>query len=43
MKNLPSPAAAEAKQRRKLQYVPPLWPLLAVGLVIAGIMIAIHQ
>jgi hypothetical protein len=35
-KNLESPAVAEDKQRRKRQYIPPLWPVvLAVAIIIA--------
>ena len=34
MKGLPSPARAERNQRRKLQYLPPVWPLVAVIVVV---------
>ena len=37
MKNLPSPARAERNQERKRQYLPPLWPLVAIIVVIVGI------
>jgi hypothetical protein len=39
MKNLPSPAKAERNQRRKLQYFPPVWPLVAI--IVIAIIIAI--
>jgi hypothetical protein len=35
MKNLPSPSTAERNQRRKLAYLPPLWPLAIVLAAIA--------
>jgi hypothetical protein len=34
MKHLPSPTVAERNQRRKLQYVPSLWWLIAAIAVI---------
>jgi hypothetical protein len=44
MKNLPSPARAERNQRRKLQYLPPVWPLLAViVLIIVITVVASHH
>jgi hypothetical protein len=37
MKNMPSPDVAERNQRRKLQYLPPVWPFVAVIVLIAAI------
>jgi hypothetical protein len=44
MKNMPSPAKAERNQRRKLQYFPPVWPLLAVivGVVVIVFLVSHH-
>jgi hypothetical protein len=44
MKNMPSPAKAERNQRRKLQYFPPVWPLLAIiVLVVAIVWVVSHH
>jgi hypothetical protein len=37
MKHMPSPTVAERNQRRKLQYLPPVWPLIAIVVVVVGI------
>jgi multisubunit Na+/H+ antiporter MnhC subunit len=42
-KHLESPAVAEDKQRRKLQYVPPLWPIVVVVAIIIGVAIALNH
>jgi hypothetical protein len=43
MKNMPSPAKAERNQRRKLQYFPPVWPLLvAIAVVIVVVLLVSH-
>jgi hypothetical protein len=43
MERMPSPAKAERNQRRKLQFVPPLWPLLVGIAVIVGITILVSR
>jgi hypothetical protein len=40
MKRLPSPTVAERNQRRKLQFVPSLWWLIAAIAVIIAITLA---
>lgn len=35
MKDLPSPTVAERNQRRKLEYLPPVWPFAAVIVLVA--------
>jgi hypothetical protein len=40
MKDLPSPSVAEANQRRKLYYLPPVWPL-AVVIVVVAVVVAL--
>jgi hypothetical protein len=39
MPRLPSPTTAERNQRRKLQYVPSMWWLLAIVAVIAVVVL----
>jgi hypothetical protein len=43
MKNMPSPARAERNQRRKLQYLPPVWPLLVVIAIVVIVAIAVSH
>jgi hypothetical protein len=43
MKHLESPAVAEDKQRRKRQYLPPVWPLILVLAIVIGIAVWIHS
>jgi type VI protein secretion system component VasF len=43
MKNMPSPAKAERNQRRKLQYFPPVWPLLAVIVLVVVIVFLVSH
>ena len=43
VKNLESPKVAEAKQRRKLQYLPPVWPVVVALVVIIAIAIAVKH
>jgi hypothetical protein len=40
MKHLPSPTVAERNQQRKLAFLPPVWPLLAIAAIVAVIVIA---
>jgi hypothetical protein len=35
MKDMPSPSVAERNQRRKLEYLPPVWPFIAVIALVA--------
>jgi hypothetical protein len=37
VEHMESPAKAERKQARERQFLPPLWPLLAIVVVIVGI------
>jgi hypothetical protein len=37
VEHMESPAKAERKQARERQFLPPIWPLLAVVVVIVGI------
>jgi len=39
MKEMPSPSVAEANQRRKARFIPPLWPLVIGLAVIVGLTI----
>jgi hypothetical protein len=41
VKNLESPKVAQDKQRRKLEFVPPIWPLVAVIAVIIVIAVVV--
>jgi uncharacterized membrane protein YidH (DUF202 family) len=43
MKRMPSQARAERNQRRKLQYFPPIWPLLAVIALVVVIVVAVRH
>jgi hypothetical protein len=43
VKNLESPAVAQDKQRRKLAFLPPVWPLLVVVAVIVVITILVTR
>jgi hypothetical protein len=43
MKHMPSPATAERNQRRKLQYLPPVWPLLVIAAIIVGVVALMHR
>jgi hypothetical protein len=43
MDDLESPAVAEDKQRRKLQYFPPFWPLVLALAIVIGVAIWIQQ
>jgi type VI protein secretion system component VasF len=43
MKDLPSPAEAERNQRRKLQYFPPVWPLLAIVAIVVIVAYVWHR
>lgn len=42
MDHLPSPSVAERNQRRKLAYLPPVWPLVAIAAVVVAIVFAVH-
>jgi hypothetical protein len=37
VEHMESPAKAERKQARERQFLPPMWPLLAIVVVIVGI------
>jgi cytoskeletal protein RodZ len=37
VEHMESPAKAERKQARERQFLPPIWPLLAIVVVIVGI------
>jgi hypothetical protein len=37
VEHMESPAKAERKQARERRYLPPMWPLLAIIVVIIGI------
>lgn len=37
VEHMESPAKAERKQARERQFLPPIWPLLAIVVVIIGI------
>jgi hypothetical protein len=39
MDHLPSPTVAERNQRRKLSYLPPVWPLFAIAAIVAMIVL----
>jgi hypothetical protein len=39
VKSLESPAVAQDKQRRKAQFLPPIWPLLLI--VVAVVVLAV--
>jgi hypothetical protein len=43
MKNMPSPAKAERNQRRKLQFFPPVWPLIAVVAIVVIVAIIVSH
>jgi hypothetical protein len=43
MKGMPSPATAERNQRRKLQYLPPVWPLAAVVALVVIVVFAVSH
>jgi hypothetical protein len=43
MDQLPSPGTAERNQRRKLHYLPPMWPLLLIVAVIIGIAVLVSR
>jgi hypothetical protein len=43
MDHLPSPTTAERNQKRKLQYLPPVWPLLLIVALIVGIAVAVSR
>jgi hypothetical protein len=43
MKHMPSPAEAEDTQRRKLQYIPPIWPLLAIAVLVVAVIEAFRH
>ena len=43
MDHLPSPSTAERNQRRKLQYLPPVWPLLLIVAVIIAIAVVVSR
>ena len=42
MDHMPSPSSAERTQRRKLAYLPPIWPLLAIALVVAIVVLVMR-
>jgi hypothetical protein len=42
MDHLPSPTVAERNQRRKLSYLPPVWPLLVIAAIVVVIVVALH-
>jgi hypothetical protein len=42
MDHLPSPTVAERNQRRKLQYLPPVWPLVLALVLLALILAAVR-
>jgi hypothetical protein len=42
MEHLPSPGQAERNQKRKLAYLPPLWPLLVVILAVIVFAVVVH-
>lgn len=39
MDHLPSPTVAERNQRRKLAYLPPVWPLLLIVAIVVAVVI----
>jgi hypothetical protein len=43
VKNLENPSVAEDRQRRKLQFVPPMWPLLLIVVVVVVVAIVIEH
>lgn len=43
VKQLPSPARAQRNQRRKLQYLPRLWPLVLAVAVIIGVTVLVSR
>jgi uncharacterized membrane protein YidH (DUF202 family) len=42
MDHMPSPAVAERNQERKRAYLPPVWPLLAIAVIVAIVLTVIH-
>jgi hypothetical protein len=43
MDHLPSPAKAERNQRRKLEFLPPVWPLVAGLILIALVAVLVSR
>jgi hypothetical protein len=43
MKDMPSPSVAERNQRRKLQFIPPIWPLVLGLVVIVAIVMLVRS
>jgi hypothetical protein len=42
MDHLPSPTVAERNQRRKLSYLPPVWPLVAIIAIVVAIVLIVR-
>ncbi|HEX3825458.1 MAG TPA: hypothetical protein VHV79_13450 [Mycobacteriales bacterium] len=43
MKDMPSPSVAERNQRRKLEYLPPVWPFIVVVALVAIIVALVRH
>jgi uncharacterized membrane protein YidH (DUF202 family) len=43
VEHMESPAKAERKQARERKYLPPMWPLLAIVVVIVGITVLLSH